>query len=339
MQLNKRSESTGTGNGKKYIGFCEAKVIAVNPDAKKISELYGYEYDADKAKDPVYDGENKNKDEYAVLEFWMQAQTADKEIFRRRIMLTDKEVNSPEKTKPDGSKKPETWQYVNASGQATYVDKESNLPDWFTKFQETDPEDTETDWKKKKRINVADKEYRKAIQGEADLYEFLTKYLGKVKWSGKDEDGVYPNILIDKKRLFRNVGKYVESEFLPLIGSDYTTPVVEMLTIKTDAEGRHYQSLWEPISSTIKDGTRYTSTISVIRVAAASNSWDKNDTLSKYIKDMTTGDYACSDAYYIGVLKEWDPNDVNNPIQSTSDPIRHSDEGGDNNAPVEDTMY
>lgn len=330
MQLNKRSESTGTGSKTLYYGFTEANIVAVNPDYKQICSLYGSEPKED-GKEPSYEGTTKTgNDDYVVVEFWLQSSTPEKQLFRRRIMLTDKEVESK-----SGKK-----QYVNQAGQSAYADNEKNLQEFFTKFQEADPTDPEKDWIKKKKINVADKEYRVAIQGEADLYDMLSKWLGRVKLSGKDNDGVYANILVDKKKMFRNIDKWVDSELRGLIGNEeYVTPVVENLTVKTDAEGKHYQNVWKTLPSTIKDGARYSSTISVIRVCAASNSWDKNPTLKKYVAEMTTGDYPCNDAYNLGMLQEWDPNNPSNPISSTNETIRHSEDPATDQSTVNPLEY
>ena len=37
---------------------------------------------------------------------------------------------------------------------------------------------------------------------------------------------------------------------------------------------------------------------------------------------MTTGDYPCNDAYNLGILQEWDPNNPDNPLSSTNETFR-----------------
>jgi hypothetical protein len=306
MKLGKAKQVVEYGNRDVYTGFFEGTVVAINPTLAELAELQGYTPKED-AKELVYEGTTKEKKEdYVQLTFWINPKSDELPLFKKSFMLIDKErVSEKGKT-----------QYINQSGMSTWAMDERDMPEWFTSFTDKDK-------------NVLGKrEYREAIQGEADLYEFLTKFLGKVNYSRQDEDGVFADIRVDKKAMFKNIDKYVRNELSQLVGSDYATNVVAHATVHTgtdkDNNVKYYQNILGVFPLTIKDGSRYVDTLSVVKQCETMNNWNTNPILKRYV-DGLTGEYGTKDIFHLGMLKVYDPNEAGTvaPIQTTNEVLRH----------------
>lgn len=297
MQI-KKSESTGTRT--LYTGFFNGKVLAVNPSQEKLAELLGYTPKED-AKEFSYESKDKDGNEVVTVSFWLQADTAEKQWFNARFRLVDKVQVNKEGTKT---------QFVNATGGSSWTDKKENLLDWFSHFQDKD------------KKNIADKYVREAIQGEANLYTFLRAWLAKVSFFD-----VETNILIDVKKIFRNVDKYVEEQFKPLIDAQIavdnaegakkselakellTAPVVALAVVYTgdkDGEVVHYQNLYQEFLGSYM--------MKKVSFALSSNNWTADKGLAKW-HEQVTGQHGCKDSYKLCMLE---PFDENNHQQATN---------------------
>ncbi len=236
-------------------------------------------------------------------------------------------------------------QYVSQTGGATYIDSESNLPDWFTRFQNKD------------KKNLADKTYREAIQGEANLYVFLAAWLGNVEFWDYEKMmrvGDEPtDVLIDKDRLFRNVEAYVEDEYRWMIKAQeqyeaetdrdekakkgkslLTSNLVSLATVystEKDGELRMYQNLYSEFLRLYM--------LKKINICITSGHWvrpnlqptDKREPLEKWYEQLT-GLHGCSDAFELCALKDFDPEKHQ---QSSTETFTQVSEG----KPAEDTTY
>lgn len=294
MQL-KRSE----GSGKKlWTGFFSGKVVAVNPTKEERADIIGYELDSD-AEDIKYDGKNDKDEDFAQIVFLLQSEGPSPKYFEARFRLVDKPLVSEKSGKA---------QWVNQTTGSTWVDEEANLPDWFTHFQD------------KGKKNTADKFYREAIQGEANLYVFLRAWLGKVSFFDVDT-----NVLIDKARLFRNVDKYVADEYQPLIdaqkaydketnrdekaalGKDLlvgTGPgpvcLATVYTKDTEEGTKMYQNLYQEFLGGFN--------LKKINLAISSGNWMNDDKMKKFYEQIK-GEHGCKDAYTLTQLQEFKPDD------------------------------
>lgn len=319
MKLN-RSE----GQSKKlYTGFFSGKVVAVNPTKEELAELIGYDL-RDDAEDLKYEGTTEKGDAYVSLSFWLKSDTPEPKFFNARFRLVDKLLVSDKTGKT---------QFVNMTAGSTWVDDESNLPDWFTHFQEGE---------KDNRSNVADKEFRAGIQGEANLYVFLRAWLAKVEWfdfKKMTKDGDEPtNILIDKDRLFRNVEMYVEEEYRWLIKQQaqydaetnrdervklgkrlLTANVVALACVystEKDGELKMYQNLYSEFLGNYM--------LKKINNAISIGNWMTDDKTKKFYEQVK-GEHGCKDAYTLTQLQDFDPEEHQQSSGQTFTPIGEGD--------------
>jgi hypothetical protein len=306
MKLGKAKQVVEYGNRDVYTGFFEGTVVAINPTLAELAELQGYTPKED-AKELVYEGTTKEKKEdYVKLVFWLQPKDEELPPMKKEFMLIDKPCVSENNN----------TQYVNQSGMSSYK-TEKGFPSFFTFFTDKD------------NNVLAERDVREAIEGEARLYEFTSKWLGRVNLSKQDEDGVFADIRINKKALFKNIDKFVREELKHLIGSDYVTNVIAHATVSTgtdkDNNVKYYQNILGVFFVTIKDNNRWLPTIDVIKVCESSNSWNSNATFKKYINEKLEGAYPTKDIYHLGLLKVYDPNEAGSaaPIQTTNETLRH----------------
>jgi len=175
---------------KKSVGLFEARVVAINPTAEEYKDLLNIELKEDsKATDYL----SKNDDGITVLhvDVWLE-HVKNKEKFKVVFYLKDRECNNKTYTKK---------QYINNVGSTTWADDANNLPEWFT-----------------------ERDYRLAFDGEAELYNFLRTWLGKLDY--REAETV---LQIDWKPLMKGNTKDLKN----LVGGEYTTNVVALATIKT----------------------------------------------------------------------------------------------------------
>jgi hypothetical protein len=297
MSVKKR-ESTG-GSKKLYVGFFSAKVIAVNPTKEEQAELLGYDLD-DTAKDLVYEGTNEKKEDYVTLSFWLEVNHPDKPKINARFRITNKSVISEASGKT---------QYVNQSGTYSWSSDESGLAEWFTNFQD------------KNKNNIAPRIYTTAIQGEADLYNFLRSWYAQADFFDSET-----NILINKKEMFKDFDSYVENEYRNRIKlqmqydaetdadvrSDLakdiiTGEVLGMATVRTvdkDGQVNTYQGVYREFLPSYL--------VKKLRIAVSGDIWTKekgaDKTLAKFYEQIT-GQHGCKDAYAIQMFTLFNENE------------------------------
>lgn len=291
MQL-KKSESTGK---KLYTGFFLGKVLAVNPTKEELADLIGYDLNPDQ-EDIKYEGKTDKGDDYVAMSFWMQADTPQKQWFNARFRIVNKPLISDKSGKT---------QWVNQTAGSTWVDKQENLPDWFTHFQN------------KNKENVADKHVREAMQGEANLYTFLRAWLNGVSFFDVDT-----NVLVDTERMFRNIDKYVRDEYQPLIDAQIeldketdrdkhaalaknmlTKPVLALACVytkDTDEGPKQYQNLYAEFLGGYLQKK--------VNLAISSNNWMGDDKMKKYYEQVK-GEHGCKDAYTLTMLQDFNADD------------------------------
>ena len=323
MKLN-RSE----GSSKKlYTGFFSGKVVAVNPTKEELAALIGYDL-KDDAEDIKYEGTTDKGEEFRSLSFWLKSEGPEAKYFNARFRLVDKVVFSEKTGKT---------QFVNMTAGSTWVDDEANLPDWFTHFQNKD------------KKNLADKLWRGAIQGEANLYVFMRAWLSKVEWYDYEKmmkfGGEATNCLIDKDRMFRNLEMYVEDEYRWLVKAQdnyeketnrdekaklqkdlLTGSVVALACVystEKDGELKMYQNLYSEFLNTFQ--------WKKVNLALSTNNWMADDKMKKFYEQVT-GEHGCKDAFTLTTLKDFDPDEHQQTSGETFTPVQ---DGGK----AEDTSY
>jgi hypothetical protein len=239
MKIVQNEEREGFDK-KLYVGTAEVRVLAINPSNEELYKMLGREVPEEKAEieyvkedtDVKFTNSKGEEDSDTAtrlfVDVWVQEVTSE-EIMKIRFILTD----FPQYNK-DGSKQ----QYINQVGQTTWitVGDEDSLPDWFTH------------WNIKDRItkeitDTVAKEFRPAMRGEADFYEFLKSWSNLNVWSTESDVFVENN-----KKFWR--GNL--SEFKPLLATlEDNTVLVQCgvkTVLKTDEEGNEtstdYQSIY-----------------------------------------------------------------------------------------------
>lgn len=286
MQFEK---SEGQGQQVLYTGILEGAPVMVNPNKKALYEWRGWEEKED-SKEPEYVGKDRDENTRITVEFCIEDKLSGKK-FQHRILVTDKKSVSEKSGKK---------QYVNQLGMSTWVDDKKNLPEWFLKIKDKNKEViAETDW-------------REAYQGEADIYEFMRNWLGKVNWFSPTT-----NVLLDMKKLFRGnvdeIRNLIPTDKTPeeeILAGTLTMLAVVYITEK-DGEKKMYQN----IAKVYMPGYR----IKNARLACTTNSWD-SDKNTKRFKEQVIA--SVKEAYKLDVLQEFDESQH---LQATDQVISHSE--------------
>lgn len=302
MELKKKV-NTG-GERTLYTGFFLATPKLVNPSNEVLAETLGFDLDPAK-EETKYEGTTKKSDEYVSVNFWLETkEPIEKQWFQVKNML----VNKPVIFEKSGKQ-----QFINQVLQSSTVDEAKNLPGYFTKFQKEEPA------KSKIYVDLADKDYRAAIQGEANLYAFLSTWLNHIDFYAVDTNAW----IKDTKKAFRNIEKFVREEYQPHLTAQaaydkesssvakkelakemWTEPLICVATVSTvdTADGtKHYQQvynsylpgyLWAKLKVCLNTG----------------NFKGADKKIEKYYEQLT-GEYAPKDAFSISLLKEFDPSE------------------------------
>lgn len=207
-------------SGKKfYVGLTSVSVVAINPNRKELNKLLGKE-DKDDDKEIEYVDEYEDTPRVR-MSIWLRDQQNDNLYVHSFNILNKERLNKT------GDKS----QYINSTCTTSWVDDEENLPEWFTKF---------TDYKTKEVLG--DKTYRKALQGEDELANFIRAWLGKLNWNHPDTE-----VEINTKDLFAGKFKELQSQ----IEGDFDTSFVVLLGVKTvepkegeEGETKQYQTIY-----------------------------------------------------------------------------------------------
>lgn len=234
MNLTEKQEF----ESKLYTGFSMMELLLLNPTTEERGELFGYVPKTD-AKPQLYEGRTPEGDDYVDIVVYVKMIThPDKPIMTHRFRFVDKDVVSE---KEEDGVKTTKYQFVNQQGMTSWCDSEKNLLEKFTKIQKK----TYVDKVLTNTENIADSQYRKAIVGEGQFYNFFQAWIDGVAYTG--ESAKETDIFIDKKKMFRNIDKYVESEFKPLIKDKRAKAFNGLATVgisEKDDKVNHFQNLY-----------------------------------------------------------------------------------------------
>lgn len=279
------------------IGIFEGRVVNVNPTTDQLYAWRGWEKKPD-TKEVEYIGKDRDENTRVTVEFGIEDVLTGKK-YQKRFMITDKKSVSEKSGKQ---------QYVNQLGMSTWVDDKANLPQWFTHLCDKD------------KNPVAELNWRAAVQGEADLYEFMRSWLGKVNWFSATTTA-----LLDMKKIFRGNMDDLRNLITAEADENLTDTVVFMATVYVK-DGDDGKKMYQNIANVYMRGYLMKN----VRLAAANNSWtsDKN---TKRFMEQCTGDYGIKDIYALDVIK---PFVEGEHLVATDETMRHSDGGS-----VDDTDY
>lgn len=325
LTRSENQESTSSFEPKKlYTGIAPFKLIAVNPDKKRLAELLGMPEDKIE-KEPTYTGE-RDGILWVSLNFWLEANTPDKEVLQASYFISDKIVV--------GSQTGKT-QWVSNTGDFAWVDSKENLQHGFTKYQEYVKDENTFKNIVGKDGETFDKSFREAIGGEADLYLFLRALLSHVEWKKPSDN----TMLIDVKKLFRDPIKYAKTEYGTLIDADRDESLIDTVIglAKVDVKEkdgekvqRQGMSKWW-IPDNMKDSNGNSTAMKQINNIIQNKAWDKAQyDIGKFYKAVTKAQHGEKGNYKLQTLAEYDPQDFLNESNET---IRHD------NSQVSDTNY
>lgn len=279
--------STGTGTKKLFTGIFSGKVIAINPTKEELAEILGFELTSE-TKDQVYEGKTEKGDDYVAISFWFEADTPEKQKFNARFRL----VNKPVVSEGSGKK-----QWVNQSATSTWVDSEENLPSWFTEFRDKNGNLVTKD---EKGELTGTKKVRESIQGEANLYNFLRAWFGKVSFFSERT-----NILIDVNKLFRDVESFVDKNYRSQLKAGdeaMVTNIVAMAYVnisEKDGETKMFQNVYSDYLGQWQ--------MKKVNFSLSNGNWELDKGLKKW-KEQLEGKHGCDGAFTITPLQPFDPD-------------------------------
>jgi hypothetical protein len=131
-----------------FTGLCPMNVIAINPSADEIMEIYGRE----EVKDPEYSGQTEAGEAKLRLDIYLK--NTENNLITKIVFWLEDRLSISSK----GNK-----QFINSVGMSTWA-ADQPTQDWFTM-----------------------KPYREGYVGEADLYNFLSAWLGINKRAKESE--------------------------------------------------------------------------------------------------------------------------------------------------------
>ena len=156
LAIGKTQESTDTSEGfKRYIGVAGSHVLAVNPNKKKLEEIYGHEIQ----NDPDYTLEDEERGKGLKVEFIVKTDPATNNGIEVISRATFRLFPTPCYTR-DKSK----VRIIDNYGNSVWMDLE-------------DAKNGKVALDKSGNPARIDTKYRIAFVGEADLLDFLRKYL------------------------------------------------------------------------------------------------------------------------------------------------------------------
>jgi len=275
---------------KLFVGLFLGEVEMVNPTKEQLSKYLGYELKED-AKDIEYVGEDKDGNTRVNLSFWVKDKMSSNK-FNVRFSITDKKMKSEKSGKS---------QYVNQLGMSSWADEKKNLQQWFTMGKDKDKNPT------------IDLQVRQAMQGEADLYDFMRCWISKVNWFSATAD-----VLVDTKKLFRGNVDEIRNILTATGDDNLTGPVVLGATvyIKDGDDGKKmYQNV---TTKAFLPGSK----MSAVRLAVTNDSWDSDKALKRFKDTLLDPEYGVKDAFKLTLLEEFNENDHQ---QATDSVLKHSD--------------
>lgn len=164
MKLAKREAVSS----QKVVGIDVFEILAVNPTIEQLNVIYQTEPKEDD-KEIVYVDKKEGADRVKIT-IHVRGQHS-KKLGRINFFIVDNNRKSK-----DGDKQ----QYVNQVCETSWADTEENLPNWFKSFYAKGDKNREKP--------IGSKSYRKAMEGEADFYEFVRAVMTGVNYFSSDSE-------------------------------------------------------------------------------------------------------------------------------------------------------
>ncbi len=267
MEINTRKEEYS-----KKVGIGEFKVLRFNPTRQELNKLLGRE-DSDTDDELTYTGTSEERHRTIRLSIWCEEVRTG---YKTPVTLFLEEM--------DVISQNGKYQYINAVGSSTYVDKESNLPDWFKKAQS----------------------YRAAKKGENELMEFLRSWLVGIELN-LEKGGARNNILLDMSKIFsgdvRELNDLVSSEFA---GTITLMTVVRARDVQEQGETKTklYQSVF----------TKAFLPGNCARYFRTGASGQKPKFVERFVEKVIDREYGCKDFYAMEEIRDYKEGE--NPVAS-----------------------
>lgn len=292
----------------RHIGVFTGKVVAINPTAEQIKDLY--EMQEAPEKEPDYIGEKDMEIPTHVDEAGQIVKTTKTIKFTRiDFYIRDGKTNKVNKkafflwNSPFVKKDLSKQQFINSQGKTQWTDDAANLPLKFTHLLD-------------KQGNAFEGlSYHEAVRGESELIEFLDS------WLAIDKKRAY-DMSVDTDKLFRGnfreLQGLLESELSSLIMGVYTVRAVE------GPEGvQFWQDMWkrflpafaakffQQVEFTPERLKEIGDKERVLKdKISAKSQIDQKDWLSnweKFALEITDEEYGCKDSFDLQMAHEFDP--------------------------------
>jgi len=295
MAFGKVQASTDSAEVKRYIGVANVFVMDVNPDKKKLEEIYGREFE----NEPVYITEVENADGKKIpqvrIDFIVKADPNYKnqpENFIQRVMLSLRK------------------EYKRGSNTGKYqiIDKYGRTA-WATK--------EEIDAKKIPMYSNGpaniDADYRVAYVGEEDLTNFLKEYLcipSVDLWKNGQRVGLIPNPQDAEARL-EHIEDYFKgdiSEIKDIIKLLPENKVKVLFGVRNTEDGRQFQSAYTRmfLKSRVSDYSRLAANVKATQDSGAmANTEFKCVDLEEYKVEATDFSNPASEMPFPAAQSPW----------------------------------
>lgn len=255
----------------KFVGFTSVSVASINPTRSKLNSLLGLD-SKEEETEIDYLSTDKDGNERVRLSFWLHSSKLNK-YFNYSFSITNKVRKSKDEIKT---------QYVSNVATTCWSDTRENLPDWFLNFTN------------KEKLSIGEKKIREALIGEEELCSLLRAWLDRLDYNDPSTS-VFP----DLSKLFK--GDF--SELQNLIGSNFESPFIVLLGVKTDDNdtSKQYQQVYgksflpNSFMSYINNGLKFTTEYS-------KKLW------SKFVGDCE-GEYGFKSYFELTPAKEYDPEE------------------------------
>lgn len=267
----KRIVSAEEGSFKKKVGIMLCEIIKINPDSQWFSDN-GMEL-KEGSKATNYLGVSDEGNRTVRLDFWVKEKKSG-QLYKVGYYLEDTVAltQSGDKT-----------YYINSQGNSSCVADESELKDWFKKY-----------------------DIRKAKKGEKELYNFLRAWLSDLDFR---KDGTV--LELDMEKLFKGNFKAISEQ----INGEYAQPVVLPLTIKTvqkEGDVKEYMEIYNKAVTPhynmkyFENKTYSEEYLDKLRDREAKKEKIKGH--EEFIKNLA-GNYGTKNFYSLKPLHDYDPSE------------------------------
>lgn len=310
--MNVEKEQSGNGEKVYYTGVSPVSVLMFSPTREQLNKLLNFEpteeqNELDYIKEDVEvktkDAEGNEVSLYAnqvYVDVWVEEVKFKKKHKIRFTITNTPRVSQSGKT-----------QYINQIGQTTWVDDESNLPQWFTHFKLTDKND-------KSNVTYVNKTFRKCLMGEDNLYEFLVNWLDFNPFKETND------VFLDNKKLFK--GDFSQLNSLVPEFEDKTIACAFGVRTKTDensGEDKKYQSISPKFFFKGKNMKAYRNNLATNFEHLEADKGKGIYDLKQFIKNVSDSEYGIQDYFINREIDIYDP--TVDPVNSEKAVISDTD--------------